>query len=248
MKLTLAEPKYLKDSIIIISEVVNEARFRIKKDSIELVAMDPANVAMVIFKLLSSSFTEYSLEKDMDISINLNNLKQVLRRAGPNDMISLEVDAKNKLKVILLGHSKRMFSIPLIDIEEKEQKIPDLKFPATIKMPSGMLDGAIADVDIVGESVSFVAEEGMLMLKAEGDLSSAQVEIKAEGDTEIKVEGGVKLKSKYSVEYLKKMIAGSKVADQVVVSFNSDYPLKIDYIALDKMSMSFILAPRVDNE
>ena len=60
MKLTLAEPKYLKDSISIISELVNEAKFNITKEGFELVAMDPANVAMVIFKLLASTFTEFN--------------------------------------------------------------------------------------------------------------------------------------------------------------------------------------------
>ena len=57
MRLTLAEPKYLKESVSIISELVNEARFNINQDAIELVAMDPSNFAMVIFKLLSSAFT-----------------------------------------------------------------------------------------------------------------------------------------------------------------------------------------------
>ena len=75
MKLTLAEPKYLKESISIISELVNEARFRINSDAIERIAMDPANVAMVIFKLFSSSFIEYKIEIPLDIGINLNNLK-----------------------------------------------------------------------------------------------------------------------------------------------------------------------------
>ena len=37
MRLTLTEPKYLKDSISIISELVNEARFKVTKESIELV-------------------------------------------------------------------------------------------------------------------------------------------------------------------------------------------------------------------
>ena len=36
MKLTLAEPKYLKDSVSIISELVNEASFKVTKNSIEL--------------------------------------------------------------------------------------------------------------------------------------------------------------------------------------------------------------------
>ena len=57
-----------------------------------------------------------------------------------------------------------------------------------------------------------------------------------------------KHKAKYSLEYLKKMISGSKLADKVSLQFNTDYPLKIQYTVLDKLSMSFILAPRVDND
>ena len=84
MKLTLAEPKYLKDSISIISDLVNEANFKITSNAIELVAMDPANVAMVMFKLLSSAFVEYDVKGKTELAINLNNLKQVLRRVKPN--------------------------------------------------------------------------------------------------------------------------------------------------------------------
>jgi len=121
MKLTLAEPKYLKDSISIISELVNEARFKITPNAVELVAMDPANVAMVIFKLLSSCFTEYDVKEDQELAINLGNLKQILRRAKPSDMLTLEL-LENKLKIQLKGSSTRTFSLPIIELEEKEQK------------------------------------------------------------------------------------------------------------------------------
>ena len=79
MKLTLAEPTYLKESVSIISDLVNEARFKVTGEAIELVAMDPANVAMVIYKLLSSSFIEYNVEKETEFAINLNNFKQILK-------------------------------------------------------------------------------------------------------------------------------------------------------------------------
>ncbi|MBW2994515.1 DNA polymerase sliding clamp, partial [Candidatus Woesearchaeota archaeon] len=90
MKLTLADSTYLKDSITVISELVHEARFKLTKDGIELIAMDPANVAMVVFKLLSSAFTEYELENETEIAINLANFKQILRRAKAQDVVSLE--------------------------------------------------------------------------------------------------------------------------------------------------------------
>ena len=248
MKLTLAEPKYLKDSISIISDLVNEARFKVTPEAIELVAMDPANVAMVIFKLLSSAFTEYDVKEDVEISINLGNLKQILRRANPNDMLTLETGEENKLKVQLKGATQRTFNLPIIELEEKEQKVPELKFPVTVTTSSTILSEAIEDVDIVAESVTFMADAEKFSINAEGDLSQANIEVKAGDNTKIDVEGSEKIKSKYSIEYLKKMMGGSKLADEVTVNFNKDYPLKIDYKTVDKVLLSFILAPRVENE
>ena len=100
MKLTLADPRILKDSISIISDLVNEARFRVTKNAVELVAMDPANVAMVIFKLLSSSFSEYNIKQDTSIAINLDSIKQILRRASQSDMITIELEEKDRLKIM----------------------------------------------------------------------------------------------------------------------------------------------------
>ena len=248
MKLTLAEPKFFKESVSIISDLVNEARFKVNKDAIELVAMDPANVAMVIFKLLSSSFTEYDVRKDVEIAINLSNLKQVMRRTKPDDMLTLELDPNNKLKIQLKGAHLRTFNLPIIQLDEKEQKVPDLKFPVTIKLPSLALNDAIEDVDVVAESVTFIAEPKKFTINAEGDLSQVSIEMKEGENTKIALDGSEKVKAKYSIEYLKKMIAGSKIADEVSVHFNKDYPLKLEYKAVDKVMLSFILAPRVENE
>lgn len=247
MKLVLSEPKYLKESIAIVSELVNEARFKITSQAIELVAMDPANVAMVIFKLLSSSFVEYNIEQDTEFAINLSNFKQILRRTGANDTVTLELDG-NKLKTTLKSRSVRTFSLPIIELDEKEQKIPDLSFPVEIKTQSNILTDAIEDVDIIADSVSLITEGDVFKISAEGDLSEASIEINSNDDTTIKTDMNAKIKAKYSIDYLKKMIAGSKIADEVSIKFNKDYPLRIDYATIDKVMLSFILAPRVEND
>ncbi|MFO8015955.1 MAG: proliferating cell nuclear antigen (pcna) [Candidatus Woesearchaeota archaeon] len=247
MKLSLAEPKYLKDSISIISELVNEATFKITPEAIELVAMDPANVAMVIFKLLSSSFVEYDVKKPVEVAINLNNLKQITRRAGPNDMLSIELE-EDKLKITLKGKTKRTFHLPIINTEEKEQKVPELEFGVSIKTKAEVLNEAVEDADIVAESVIFSADKSVFTIEAEGDLSKANIEIKEDNNTKINMNKEEKLKAKYSIEYLKKMIAASKLTDDVILHFNTDYPLKIDYTVVDKVSLSFVLAPRVEND
>ena len=245
MRLTLAEPKYLKESISIISELVNEAKLKVSREGIELVAMDPANVAMVIFKLLPTAFTEYDVEKPADMAINMANFRQILRRANPSDMLTLELD-NNKLKIQLKSASTRTFSLSLIEVEEKDQKVPELSFPVNIETDAALFNEAINDVDIVSESVSLIAEAGKLSLQAEGDLNTAAIEIRDSDSTKVMAKD--KTKAKYSIEYLKKMIEGSKLSDRVMIQFNKDYPLKLTYSAIDRVMMAFILAPRVDTD
>jgi len=246
MKLTLAEPKYFKDSITIISEIVTEATLKITSEAVELVAMDPANVAMVVFKLLSTSFVTYELENSTSITLNLNNLKQVLRRIKSNDTLTIEIE-ENKLKLTLQSTSKRTFFLPLIDACEGEQKVPDLSFNVVVATQSSILNDAVDDVDVVGESVMFGASENIFMISSKGDLSKATVDIPADNVTKVvcKDESAT---AKYSIEYLKKMIQGAKLADVVQIKFSKDYPLKLEYIVQNKVELSFILAPRVDND
>ena len=248
MKLTLAEPRLLIDSVGIISEIVNDVRFKIDTNAIELIAMDPANVALIIFKLLSSAFTEYQVEKPIEIGVNLENLKAILKRTKPADVLTIELDQeKNRLRVKLKSDSTRTFHLALIDIEDKEQKIPELNFPVKVEMNSAVLDDAVYDMDVVAESISLTAQKGKFVIEAESNMNDARSEIVEDGETKI---NGAKteVKSKYSIEYMKKIIKGGKLAPRVSLQFNKDYPLRVDYLVKDKLHLSMILAPRVSND
>jgi len=249
MKLILSEPKLLIDSITVISELVNEVQFKIDKDKITVIAMDPANVAMVAYTLLSSAFTEYQIEAPLVLSVSLDSLKAVLRRSKPSDTLKLEFDKeKNRLKIQIKGTSTRTFSLSLIDIEEKKQKIPELKFPLKIETPSAVFDESINDMDIISESVALAVKDGKFIVKAASNLSEARVEITADDHTTITSSSTEEVMSKYSLEYLKKIIKGSKLASKAVIQFSQNYPLKVEYTVQDRLSMQFILAPRVAND
>lgn len=244
MKLTLAEPRLLKESISIISELVSETRINLNRDYLEVTAMDPANVAMILFKMPKGVFAEYEVE-DTTISINLNNFKQILRRVKNTDVLTLEIK-ENKLHITMKDKSTRTFQLPLLDLEDKKQKEPELEFKTVVSMNSSDFNEAIEDVDIVAESVVLATEENAFKVSASGDLTNAEVSINQDEDTVIDSQGDHK--SKYSIEYLKKMMQGSKIASTVNVKFSTDYPLKLEYTEKERLSLSFILAPRVDND
>ena len=248
MRLTLNEPRFLKDSILIISELVNEANLKILKDRIELVAMDPANVSMVIFNLLSSAFAEYDIKSERVIGINLVNLTQILKRVKPTEILTLELDEeRNRMHVILKGTTTKKFELSLLDIDEREQKIPNLKFNAKIETNTLMFNDAIEDMDIIGDSLSLTAITNNFLIESEGTISKGKVEITSDDETTIQV-GDKGVTSRYSIEYLKKIIKGSKLTNIVSLEFGQDYPLRTEYKVVDKLSLQFILAPRTPTD
>ncbi len=250
MKLVLSEPRFLKESVNILSELVNDVRIKLDADKLEIVAMDPANVAMIVFRLLNSAFAEYDVKGVEVISVNLESLKQVLGRAKPNDNIVLELDEeKNRLKIGLRGESKRNFNLGLIDIHEKDQNVPELDFNGSVEMSSVVFGEAVEDMDIVADTVSLSTDGNAFLVEAAGNTHDAKVSFNKSDSIAINL-GGEKeeVKSKYSIVYLKKILKGGKLADKVSLKIGQDYPLQVEYKVTDKLHFRTLLAPRVSND
>ena len=159
MRFVLAEPKLLKDSIGVISDLVSDVRMKFDSDKMEIIAMDPANVAMVVYKLLSSSFVEYNVKNLETIVVSLDNLKQILSRSKPSDTIIFELDEKkNRLKIEFKGETSKHFTLSLLDTHEKDQKVPELKFTGIIELNTLLFNEAIDDMDIISDSIVFNSE------------------------------------------------------------------------------------------
>lgn len=244
-KAVLDDISLLRDSIATISELIEEGRFKIKKDGIELLAADRAVVAVVDFKFSSKNFKEYRFQSDSTIGINLNNLLQVLKRAKSADVLKMELK-EDSLSMIFEGRSKRKFTLPLIEIrEEVPAGIEKLSFPAKVELDSEVLADGIDDADLVSDSVVMELDKDKFILKAQGDSSSTELELRAGEDCKIETKESVR--ARYSIDYLKKMLKAKKLCDRVVLALNTNYPLKMTFnYSGGLVSLSFILAPRVE--
>src|SRR3990170_2238502 len=172
-KATLADVNLLRDSISTIAELIDEGIFKVEKDSISMVAADRAMVAVVDFKILSTAFEKYEVDKEQAIGMNVGNLLSVLKRASIGDKVSFNLqDAK--LEITLENSSKRKFVIPLLDLSQEEiPPIEQLEFTAKAELKPGIIESGIADAEVVADSVLFEASPGKFGMVAEGDVSSA---------------------------------------------------------------------------
>ncbi len=246
-KAVIQDVSILRDSLDSISSLITEGCFKITKDGMELIAMDPASVAMVIFKLLPSAFLEYNSEKEEIMTINLSNFVSILKRARANDRLTFEL-TESKLKIGMVGDFKRNFSIPLIDTPHGSQKVPDLSFKCKLEIFAGVLKDGIKDASMVSDCVVFEANPDVFIIKSFGELSETQLELTKDSPSLLSIESSKNVKAKYSIDYLERMLKGLKTSDKVKINFSTDYPVRIDCNKVDKYQLSFILAPRVDTD
>ena len=239
MLIKLDNPQMLSRVVEIISELVLEVRIKVNEFGMSIVAIDPANVAMVEFKLPRSAFSQFEAENET-LGINLDSLKKILKRAGSGSSLIME-RKDNLLNIQIQDRIRRNFSLNLIEIEGEEKEIPSLEYVAKVEIDSVDFTASIEDCAVVADACTFEVNEGFV-IEAKG-MNSARSEFS--GD-EAKIEAEP-CKSRYSLEYLQKFMKGAKLSDKSTIKFSGDHPLRLEFRG-EHMELNFILAPRVETE
>ena len=241
MLLKLENPKIFSDIIGIISELVTEVRLKVNKEGLSLTAIDPANVAMVYFKMPSDLFSQFELEREEVLGVNLENLKAVLRRCKPGSALTLS-KVVNFLQIVIYDRIKRDFSLALLDIEGEEREMPKWEFKAVVKMDAEAFVEVIEDCSVVSDACTFYVEPNRFTVEATG-LNSAKAEFTTE-EVEIYADTS---KARFSLDYLNRFIKGSKISNRVTISFSDNHPMRLDF-STGNVMLSFVLAPRIEQE
>ena len=244
----MSDSSLLRDSISTIGELIDEGIFKVDKNGLSLIAADRAMVAVVDFKLPATIFDKFEVDKEQTIAVNMTNLVSVLKRIGGNEKLELELK-DNKLEIKMKNASTRKFMVPLLDITQEEiPPINQLDFKARVKVKADILKNGIEDADIVSDSIVFEASKDSFNLRASGDISSTELTLEKGNDALLDINATGVVVARYPLDYLKKIIKASKLADEINLRWSKDYPIRMDFTSIDKVSLGFVLAPRVSKE
>jgi proliferating cell nuclear antigen len=240
MLVKLENPVILSKGIEIISELVTEVRIKFSEFGLSIVAIDPAKVAMVGFRIPKTAFSQFESGEET-LGVNLDSLKHILKRCGSAATLIIEKE-ENLLKIQIQDRIKRNFTLNLIEIDSEEKEIPELEYSAKVELMSLDLIASVEDCAVVADACSFIVKEGKFIIEAKG-INSARAEFS--GD-EAKMEAE-DCKSRYSLEYLQKFMKGAKLCDKSILQFADDHPLRVEFRA-QHSDLVFILAPRVETD
>ncbi|MFH0906054.1 MAG: hypothetical protein V1824_01815, partial [archaeon] len=192
IKLIIKDVKEFYKSIDAIGVLINEGLFNIDKDKLSLRATDPSQISLIDYIMPKAAFEEYivdfskDLDKKISFGLNINNLLQILSHSSSDDKLSLEIqDNKPMILIELIGKSKRSFTIPLIDVSDQQNPLPNIPFEVTVQLNSDQLLNGIKDASLFSSHLSFRVEDNKLFLETKSSKGKFKQELQGGSESVI---------------------------------------------------------------
>ncbi len=237
-----------KDILDAVSTLLSEGTFVVDHDGIHFKATDPTMVTLIELFYGKENFEVYDVKDKVYLTINIDLLRQALKKTKTADKVTFQVDEKNisRLNVIIKGKSEKKFVLPILDSELQEIPELNLEFKANAEILSSVFVEAIEDAANISDEVTFSFSDGTFEISAQSELTSMEAKFSKESEGVVSVDSEGEIKARYSIDYLKKISKGKKVAPTVKISINQDAPAKFEFKDSDDLWLYYILAPRAE--
>lgn len=246
-KITLDDARFWKNCIDSVSSLITEGVFEISPEGIKLRAMDPSQIAMVVFNVGKEAFVEYAADGVSNIGLNLEDLSKILARTRGKEKLVMELDENNKFVIEFISDTKRKFRIPILDIDSNaplESKVEKIEFDVSMGFSAANLKEILKDVSLISTNLAFNAADNVVVVEAHGDSGDIKEELKKENLNTFTIKQPAK--SVFSLKYLIDITNPCPSESIVNISMKTNAPMKLEY-AINEAKLVYYLAPRIES-
>ncbi len=238
----------LREVVEAVSTLVSEAKLTVSKDGLEVKAVDPSHVAMLVLRLDAKAFEEFTGEPT-EFGVDAERFKDVLRLARPGDTISLQYDGGKNPLIVRVGRLVREMS-PVDPASITDPKVPSVNPPAKAVVKMEPLRQGIRGSESIADNVVLELSKEGFVLHSESETDRVDMHLTVGGDDGlVSVDAKDPVKSMYPLDFFSAMMKSITTAEDVTLHVGNEYPLKIEFsIADGRGTGQYLLAPRVEEE
>ncbi len=228
-----------------LSKIVEEAKFKIDKNGVKVVGMDPAKVALIEIEIPSEAFLEYELKRDIEMGANLESLSNSIKRGKKGDTVTFVIsDDKVLVKLETQSGTIKRYLTPNLEVSVDIPENPKLEHDVEASIISDTLKRTVKDAEVISDVIVMEAEEEELRFKgyAEGK-NKMTVKLKEGSPALIYLEIRNSSTSAYDIAHLKNVLNLTKVAAAIDLKFSSDKPLELVFKSAEGSRVRYLLAP-----
>ena len=234
----LSVVKEFQGFLTIVDKLTNDMRVELSKDSLTFTGISSDQVCLFQYVIKPNMCVEFDVTKPKNYNISpynfLDGCKESLQKC---DELEMKFSKEIKLSENIFLFNRDMDNL------EKSMDFNKFKTDISATMNSEELERIVKICDKISSVVKIRADTNKNSLIVESHESSPfQASITSQGAFNVDSVGEKKKAvARFSVEYLKIIVAARKISDSVILRLETDYPIILEYGML-----KFVLAPRVD--
>jgi proliferating cell nuclear antigen len=222
--------------------IIDEGVFKISKDQISLIAMDPSQISMIIFRLPKETFLEYEVSEPLSVGIDIDYAKKILKRAKANEQIRIGVEKGKLIMTFETEKSKREFRMPLLDLTEGVSKEPPIEYSNSFKLSADTLKNIVDDTSIVSNYVKFVVEPDRVSIDIKSETGEIKEDFKVDGEEVMEITAESGARALYPTQYLSDVLKATRKSDIITIFMETEKPLRLEF-NLEGAFIRYYLAP-----
>ena len=240
-----------------LKDILLETNISFQPDGIRIINMDKSHTILVHLYLAASNFEFYECKKEkIIIGVNMFHLFKLINSIDNDDTLTIYIESNDYFDGIVShlalrfenGHIKQCKTqkLKLIEPEQDELEVPDVKFSSIINLPSADFQKIIRDLSCISDKLEIKSVGNELIFKCQGQFASAEIH-RAEVDESMKFilkqDSSKVIQGEFSLKNLGYFIKCTNLCPQIEVYLENDLPLVVKYDVASLGSIKLGLVP-----
>ena len=240
-----------------LKDILLETNITFRKDGIRIINMDKSHTILAHLFLDASKFEEYYCKYDkIIIGVNMFHLFKLINSIDNDDTLTIYIDENEYSDGIVdnLGlkfengdvRQVKEQKLKLIEPDEEELELPDVKFSSIITLPSSDFQKIIRDLSNISERLEIKSVGDELIFECKGAWASAKItRSECNGNMEFfqKPDSSAVIQGEFSLKNLSYFIKCTNLCSSIEVYLENDLPLVVKYAVASLGSIKLCLAP-----
>jgi proliferating cell nuclear antigen len=170
--------------ITALKDILIETNMTFQPDGIRIINMDKSHTILVHMHLEASKFQEYECKKDkIIIGMNMVYFFKLINTMENDDTLTMYIENSNyedgvvKFLGLKFENSKqcKTTSFKLMEPEQEELVVPDIKFSSIINFPSDDFQKIIRDSSCLSSNIEISSIGNQLIIKCQGQFAVQEI-------------------------------------------------------------------------
>ena len=240
-----------------LKDILLDTNIVFTKDGIRIINMDKTHTILVHLSLKASNFEFYECKHDkIIVGVNMFHLFKLITSIDNDDTLTIYIENDDYVDGVVteLGlkfengdiKQSKIQKLRLIEPDQDELEIPDVKFSSIINMPSSDFQKIVRDLANISEKLEIKSVGDELIFKCAGQYAKAEIRrTETQGSMQFvqKLTSDSIVQGEFSLKNLVYFIKCTNLCNQIEIFLENNRPLIVKYNVASLGEIRLCLAP-----